>query len=132
MIHGIFKVPPPRNEPNLGYALGSDERSALEKRLAEMHVEEIEIPLIIGGKEVCTGRTGVCIEPHDHRHQLGTYHKASSDEVNQAVAAAVKVGLYRVWNLFPYATSKKDTLCIGKCCEISSGRPARNSAGVVI
>ena len=102
MIHGIFKVPPPRNEPNLGYALGSDERSALEKRLAEMHVEEIEIPLIIGGKEVCTGRTGVCIEPHDHRHQLGTYHKASSDEVNQAVAAAAEA--YPSWSAIPLET----------------------------
>ena len=55
--HGIFRVPEPLNEPVLGYAPGSPERAALRRRLDELAAERLEIPLVIGGKEVRTGDT---------------------------------------------------------------------------
>lgn len=52
--------------------------------------EEIEIPLIIGGKEVATGNFADCRCPHDHNHLLGRYHKAGPDEIIMAVDEAKK------------------------------------------
>jgi 1-pyrroline-5-carboxylate dehydrogenase len=52
--------------------------------------EEIEIPLIIGGREVKTGNLADCRCPHDHGHLLGRYHKAGPDEIERAVKAAKK------------------------------------------
>ncbi len=88
MINALTRVPPPANEPVLSYAPGTPERKALKDQLNKMLNEEIEIPLIIGGKEVRTGDLGDCRCPHDHRHRLGRYHKAGAKEVDMAVAAA--------------------------------------------
>ena len=54
-----------------------------------MSARELEIPLIIGGKEVKTGNMGKVVMPHDHQHVLATYHKAGKAEVQQAIDAAV-------------------------------------------
>ncbi len=40
--------------------------------------ERIEIPIIIGGKEIRTGETAQSVMPHDHRHVLADWHKAST------------------------------------------------------
>ena len=53
-----------------------------------MGSEQIEIPLIIGGKEVRTGDVGEAVCPHDHRHVLATFHNAGAPEVEAAAAAA--------------------------------------------
>ena len=50
-------TPGPANEPVLDYAPGSPERGELIKKLAELKSRAVDIPLIIGGKEVRTGRT---------------------------------------------------------------------------
>jgi 1-pyrroline-5-carboxylate dehydrogenase len=52
---GIFRPPTPQNEPVRSYAPGSPERAQLQKRVAEMERERIEIPNVIGGKDVTTG-----------------------------------------------------------------------------
>jgi 1-pyrroline-5-carboxylate dehydrogenase len=53
-----------------------------------MLAEEIEIPVIIGGKEVRTGDTAKAVCPHDHKKVLATYHQAGAAEVAAAAAAA--------------------------------------------
>jgi 1-pyrroline-5-carboxylate dehydrogenase len=58
-MSSIPTVPQPWNEPVLSYAAGSPEREELKSRLEEMSGEEIEIPMIIGGREIRTGDTGV-------------------------------------------------------------------------
>ncbi len=88
MVNGVLQVPPPVNEPVLGYAPGSPERASIKKRLDAMLSETVDVPLVIGGREVRTGRTKPMICPHDHRHVLGTFHEAGPEEVAQAVAAA--------------------------------------------
>src|SRR5262245_34971459 len=67
---GIRRVPQPINEPNKTYAPGSAERAELKVRLKQMAAERIEIPLVIGGKEIRTGRTAHAVMPHDHKHVL--------------------------------------------------------------
>jgi 1-pyrroline-5-carboxylate dehydrogenase len=85
---GIRRVPAPVNEPIKGYAPGSPEKKALKERLKQMAKERVEIPLIIGGKEVRTGETAQSVMPHDHRHVLADWHKASARHVQQAIDAA--------------------------------------------
>jgi 1-pyrroline-5-carboxylate dehydrogenase len=89
-MNGVIKIPCPANEPVLVYAPGSPEKASLKAELKKMLGEEIEIPLIIGGKEVKTGNLADCRCPHDHNHVLGRYHKAGPDEITMAVDEANK------------------------------------------
>jgi 1-pyrroline-5-carboxylate dehydrogenase len=100
MLNGIVRVPPPVNEPVRSYAPSSAEKLSLKKRLAAMAKEEIEIPLLIGGKEVRTGKTAVARSPHDHAKRIATYHQAGKQEVEQAVAAAAEG--WREWSETPF------------------------------
>ena len=90
MANGIFRIPTPKNEPVLAYGPGSKEKEELKAKLAEMGSRQVEIPVIIGGKEVKTGNLADCRCPHDHRHLLGRYHKVSQKEVDMAIEAALK------------------------------------------
>ena len=87
-FNGNRRVPPPVNEPVKSYAPGSPERAALKDRLRSMSSERIDIPLIIGGKEVHTGELAESVMPHNHRHVLAQWHRASAASIDQAVAAA--------------------------------------------
>src|SRR3982750_2190868 len=84
----IPRVPPPANEPNLSYLPGSPERAALKAALKKMASERVEMPLIIGGREIRTGRTQQTVMPHDHQHVLGEWHVADAAHVQQAIEAA--------------------------------------------
>ncbi len=90
MSNNVFKFKRPVNEPIMSYRPGSKEKDELKKRLAELRSEEIEIPLIIGGKEVKTGDLVEMRMPHDHQHILGHYHKAGKKEVAMAIEAAME------------------------------------------
>jgi 1-pyrroline-5-carboxylate dehydrogenase len=88
VFNGRRRVPPPVNEPIKSYAPGSPERASLKARLKSMAAETVDMPLIIGGKEIRTGDTSTSVMPHDHAHVLGNYHKATEQHVQQAIAAA--------------------------------------------
>ncbi|GAB4173354.1 MAG: L-glutamate gamma-semialdehyde dehydrogenase [Geothermobacteraceae bacterium] len=88
--NAVFEVPRPVNEPVLSYAPGSPERAALKAALDEIAGQKIEIPLIIGGREVRTGNMGKVVMPHDHGHVLAEYHQAGPEEVKQAIEAAIE------------------------------------------
>ena len=87
-MSSIPRVPAPRNEPVLSYAPGTPERAELKSALAKMAGERIEIPVIVGGKEIWTGDTAEAVMPHDHQHVLATWHKARPAEVQAAVESA--------------------------------------------
>jgi 1-pyrroline-5-carboxylate dehydrogenase len=82
------KIPNPVNEPVLSYAPGSAERDELKRALKDLGGRQIEIPVVIGGKEVRTGRTADAVMPHCHRHVLAKVHQAGPEEVAAAIAAA--------------------------------------------
>jgi 1-pyrroline-5-carboxylate dehydrogenase len=87
--NAVIQTPPPVNEPVLNFAPGSPERQALKAALEEMASIQVDIPIVIGGKEIRTGNLGKVVMPHDHRHVLGTYHKAGPEEVQLAIDTAV-------------------------------------------
>ena len=80
----------PPNEPIKSYAPRTPERDEIKTKLQELKNRQIEIPIIIGGKEIKTGNIGSCILPHDHRAVVGTYHKAGEKEVQMAIEASLK------------------------------------------
>ena len=96
----IYHFPYPANEPVKSYAPGSPERKELQDELTRLSSGTVEIPVIIGGREVYTGDTGTVVMPHDHRQVLATYHKAGVKEVEAAVAAAVQA--QKEWERFPW------------------------------
>ena len=69
-MSGASPIPTPVNEPNVTYLPGSAERAALKSRLASMASERVDIPLIVGGEEIRTGRVERVVMPHDHAHVL--------------------------------------------------------------
>ena len=85
---GTFRPPLPVNEGIRSYAPGSADREALRARLAEMAAEQVEMPHVIGGRDVRDGRTVPAVMPHDTGHVLGTVHWAGPAEMDQAVRAA--------------------------------------------
>lgn len=90
MNNALFKFERPKNEPVNSYAPGSEDKAALKKELERQSSQRIEIPLIIGGKEVKTGDMGKVVKPHDHQHVLADYHKAGEKEVQMAIDAAME------------------------------------------
>ncbi len=86
---GRRRVPRPENDPNLTYAPGTAARAELKAKLSQMAGETVDIPIIIGGKEIRTGTTEKVVMPHKHGHALATFHKATEEHIRQAAAAAV-------------------------------------------
>ncbi len=87
--NAIFEVPTPFNEPVYDYAPGSPERAKLKAALDDMAGKKIEIPLLIGGKEVRTGKLGQVVMPHDHQCVLAEYHQAGEAEIQLAIDTAM-------------------------------------------
>jgi 1-pyrroline-5-carboxylate dehydrogenase len=87
-MSGDIQVPLPVNEPVRSYAPGTPERTALKAKLNELASQELEIPLLIGGEEVRTGRTAKNVMPHKHGHTLATCHWAGAAEIESAIRAA--------------------------------------------
>ncbi len=91
-----------RNEPILNYAIGSPKRASLQHTLLAMSGEQIELPLIIGNKEVRTGQLEKAIIPHNHAHLLGNAHRAGPMEVEAAITAAKTA--WHDWSRTPWET----------------------------
>jgi 1-pyrroline-5-carboxylate dehydrogenase len=99
-MNSIPNVPAPINEPVLSYAPGTRERAELKATIERMSGEQVEIPVIVGGREIRTGNTAQSVMPHDHAHVLATYHQAGEAEVRQAIDAAKEA--QRDWARWPW------------------------------
>jgi 1-pyrroline-5-carboxylate dehydrogenase len=97
---GISLPPHPTNEPIKDYAPGSPEREELKRRLQEMERERIEIPLVIGGKDVTAGDTFESVMPHRKSHVLADVHSGGPQHVEQAVTAAREA--HQDWSRLPW------------------------------
>lgn len=93
-------IPNPTNEPILEYRKGSPERLAVEREIAALRSTVLDIPLIIGGKEIRTNVTADVIIPHEHKHVIAKVHQASKEHVLQAIDAALKAR--KEWAAMPF------------------------------
>jgi 1-pyrroline-5-carboxylate dehydrogenase len=89
MGKGFFEVPIAVNEPVKDYATGSPELAAVIAAYKKMYNSKVDVPLYINGENVKTGKTATMSPPHDHKHIIGTYHKADKKHVIEAIATAL-------------------------------------------
>ncbi|MBA3637956.1 MAG: L-glutamate gamma-semialdehyde dehydrogenase [Acidobacteria bacterium] len=99
-FNGERRIPAPINDPNRTYAAGSPERAEIKARLKSMAAEKIDIPIVIGGREIRTGNTAQSVMPHDHSHVLADYHIAGPEHVQQAIEASAAAR--REWSQWPW------------------------------
>lgn len=117
MNNAIFKYSMPANEPVRNYVPGSRDRKLLQEELARLSSVITEIPVIVGGKEIFTGKTGKVVMPHDHQHVLASYHMAGEAEVELAINAALKA--HEAWSAVSWVERVSVTM---KIAELISGK----------
>ena len=117
----IALPPEPRNEPVKDYAPGSPERAELQQRLRELERERIEIPLVIGGKDVKTGETFEAVMPHRKGHVLADVHSGGPAQVEQAISAAREAR--HDWNRMPWEERAAIFLRAAELLPGRGGRP---------
>lgn len=88
MNNGYFQIKSPVNEPVKGYLPGSPEKAALKAELERQLANPVEVPIIIGGKEIRSGSKAKIVCPHDHQKVLGEYYIAGEKELLMAIEAA--------------------------------------------
>ncbi|KDQ64108.1 hypothetical protein JAAARDRAFT_682954 [Jaapia argillacea MUCL 33604] len=85
-----FRVPLVENEPMRSYSLGSPDRAKLQAAIAEMEQSlPFEVPCIVNGKPVKTGKLAKQPIPADHAKYLCTYHEADQATVANAIDGAL-------------------------------------------
>lgn len=92
MAQGMYHVPhvpEAKNEKVLEYKPGSPERFQIKAVLKELKSKEIDIPMIIGGKEVRTSERISIHPPHEIKHTLGYFYMGDGEHVLQAIDAAL-------------------------------------------
>lgn len=90
MPKGVYQLPEVKNEPVRSYAPGTPEKIILKQKLVELNKGGLDLPMIIGGKEVRTGKLKDIRPPHNHRHLLGHYHQGDKKHVQIAIDEALK------------------------------------------
>lgn len=90
MFNAICQIPEIKNEPIKTYAPNSPERTSLQNKLKEMRATVVDLPMIIGGKEVRSGKTYEIRPPHDIAHLLGVYHQGDKSHIQMAIDAALE------------------------------------------
>jgi len=61
----------------------------VHEMLAELRNKNFELPLIIGGKEIRSGKLERLFPPHEIAHTLGYYHQGDASHVKLAIEAAM-------------------------------------------
>jgi len=100
MNNFLYNFQEVKNEPVLSYAPGSKEREEVKLWLEKLSSEVLDIPIIIGGKEIRTGNTKQAVIPHDHKHVLANYHMAGKEELLMAVEASMEAK--KEWENMPW------------------------------
>lgn len=97
-----FKVPAIENEPMRAYPPGSPERVALEAALVEMARQlPFEVPCIVNGQEIRTGKISKQPLPHNHARHLCTFHEGTPDIFFTAVNGALQAKVQ--WEAMPWS-----------------------------
>ena len=99
MSNGYFKVEMPKNESVKAYLSGSPERASLKKELERQSAQVVQVPMIIGGKEVWTERKTKAVMPHDHAHVIAEAASGGEKELKDAIAAALAAR--KAWTEMP-------------------------------
>ena len=112
----MIKITKAVNEPIKSYSPKSKERSSLQKKYDEMSQKTYEIPVIINGQEIKTGKLKNCVMPHNHQHVLATFHNASKNEVEKAIDSSLIA-----WKTWSETSLNKRTKIFRKAADLLAG-----------
>jgi 1-pyrroline-5-carboxylate dehydrogenase len=128
MSNGNYIVPDPSNEPVLNYAPGSGEREDLKSAIHKAGSEVIEVPMIINGKEVISGKKIRMTPPHDIHRTLAYYFEGEKNQIGHAIESAIQTA--KSWSEIPWEERASIFL---KAAEILTGpyRAKMNAATMI-
>ncbi|KAI9495772.1 1-pyrroline-5-carboxylate dehydrogenase [Zychaea mexicana] len=96
-----FKLPAIDNEPMLSYAPGSVERQKLQAAIEEMRAQvPFEVPVVINGEKIYTGKTSQQLNPSEHKSVLCTYHEGDAALTQKAIDGALAARAR--WEALPF------------------------------
>src|SRR6476619_2262787 len=100
-MDAVTAPPVPTNEPVHTYRRGAPERMSLEAKLREFAGQSIDLTMTVGGQQrmAAGGRINV-VAPHNHSTVLGHTAQATTDDVADAVDAAL--GAAAAWRDLPF------------------------------
>ena len=116
MHDAIVSVPDPVNEPMYLYPPGSPEKARLKAALAEIEREVVEIPCVVGGERVTTGKVREVVMPHRHRHVIARFHACDPATAERAIRAAVTAR--REWSAMRWEAR---AACLLRAAELLAG-----------
>eukprot|EP01132_Coremiostelium_polycephalum_P000792 gene792-984_t len=93
-------IPKPYNEPMLNYEVGSAQRKLLKEACAKLRNTSIEVPCVVGGKEIRTGDIQKQLICSDHTKVLCTFHQANTQVLQQAIDSALEAKAK--WETLPF------------------------------
>ncbi|KAG5951090.1 hypothetical protein E4U53_003791 [Claviceps sorghi] len=97
-----FKTPSVANEPNHHYVKGSAQRQGLTAAIENYQKKvPIEVPVVVGGKEIKTSAVSHQFNPADHASKVANYHTATPADVNKAIDAALAAR--PAWAALPFS-----------------------------
>jgi 1-pyrroline-5-carboxylate dehydrogenase len=100
-MDAVTSTPTPANEPVHPYRPGSEQTGSLQRRIAELKGDKAELTMTIGGEQrMASGESFDVVQPHDHRHVLGTSAQATNEDVAAAVRAAQEAA--PAWRALPF------------------------------
>ena len=99
-MNSLSRVPPPINEPVNSFAPGTPERETLKRTVKDLSAKVIDIPVVVGGKEIRTGKTRDVTMPHCHRHIIAKVHQAGPAEIDAAVTTALEA--WKDWSRWSF------------------------------
>ncbi|HET6564278.1 MAG TPA: L-glutamate gamma-semialdehyde dehydrogenase [Xanthomonadales bacterium] len=84
----------------LSFAAGSAERARTDAALDQIRSENFDVPNLIDGREMRTGRTVPIVTPHQHAYSFGQVHHAGITEMDSAITAATRASAW--WSRLPW------------------------------
>jgi 1-pyrroline-5-carboxylate dehydrogenase len=89
-------APTPGSTPARDAAAGLPEHDRLAAAVFEARTAAYDVPNVIGGRAVRTGRTYSIVVPHQHQRELGQVHAGGAEQVDAAISAATDT--WRHWS----------------------------------
>lgn len=117
MFNGFFNIPEPQNEAVLSFAPGTSERAELKACLQAMIDNPVEVPIMIGGRDVHSDTKIEMRCPHNLSQVLGSYHCGNEGHAHQAIDAANAAK--REWSEMPW--DNRATVLL-KAAELLAGK----------
>jgi 1-pyrroline-5-carboxylate dehydrogenase len=103
VVSGVAVPPPAVNEPVLDYAPGSEERRRLTAAVRALRdADAVDLPMVVAGAARSgTGERFEIVEPHLAEHVVGVGRHATTEDVADAVDAALAAA--PSWRAMPFA-----------------------------